>query len=339
MMIRRAPAGRVAVVAGTVLASIVLAACGSGGDSDELTMYSGRIAPILSPAVKQYEDSPGGQKVKVRYGDSPSLAAQLTEEGKNSPADIFFAQDAGSLDAVEKQGLLAPLPADILALVSKEFQSVDGRWVGVTGRSRILAYGPDTERSELPDSPLKLTDPEWKGKVGWAPTNASLQGYITALRLVEGEDVAKKWLEGMVANDTQAYDGNIPVRDAIAKGEIDVGLINHYYVAEAQAEDPNYPVKVFFPPKDLGSLVNVAGVGVLASSDKKTEAIAFVRAMLSEKAQTYFADSSKEYPLISGVPAPKELTPLADIPSPDIDLAKLGDLQGTLKLMRETGAL
>ncbi len=338
MKTRRSAALRAALVALAVLATGVLAACGSGGDSDELTMYSGRIAPILSPAVKQYEAS-SGEKIKVRYGDSPSLAAQLSEEGENSPADIFFAQDAGSLDAVEKQGLLAPLPADILALVPERFQSVAGKWVGVTGRARIIAYGPKVEQSELPDSPLKLTDSKWRGRVGWAPTNASLQGYITALRLVEGEDVAKKWLEGMVANDVQSYDSNIPVRDAIAKGEIDVGLINHYYVAEAQAEDPNYPVKVHFPPKDLGSLINVAGVGVLASSKHKAEAIAFVRAMLGTPAQRYFADSSKEYPLIKGVEPSKELTPLKDIPSPNIDLAKLGDLQGTLKLMRDTGAL
>jgi iron(III) transport system substrate-binding protein len=315
-----------------------LAACGSSDDKNTLTMYSGRIAPILSPAVKLYEDA-SGVNVKTRYGDSPSLAATLVEEGKNSPADLFFAQDAGSLDAVEKQGLLLTLPADILAKVPKPYQSRVGQWVGTTGRSRIIAYTEKLKESELPDSPLKLTDKRWKGKVGWAPTNASLQGYITALRLVEGEDVAKKWLEGMVANDVQVYDSNIPVRDAIAKGEIELGLINHYYVAEAQAEDPNYPVKVHFPPKDLGSLINVAGVGVLATSKHKEQAIAFVREMLSTEAQRYFADSSKEYPLIKGVPPAKELTPIKDIPAPDIDLAKLGDLQGTLKLMRETGAL
>ena len=143
----------------------------------------------------------------------------------------------------------------------------------------------------------------------------------------------------MVRNDVQAYDSNIPVRDAIAKGEIDLGLINHYYVAEAQAEDPDYPVKVHFPPKDLGSLVNVAGVGVLATTQNKEQALKFVRQMLSVQTQRYFADSSKEYPVIAGVPPPKELTPLSRIPSPKIDLAKLGDLQGTLKLMRETGAL
>jgi iron(III) transport system substrate-binding protein len=334
MLIRR----RLAPLAALAALLAGLAACGSSEDENTLTMYSGRIAPILGPAVKQYETA-SGFKVKTRYGDSPSLAATIAEEGKNSPADLFFAQDAGSLDAVEKQGLLLKLPADILAKVPEGFRSRTGSWVGTTGRSRIIAYGPKVKQSELPDSPLELTDAEWKGRVGWAPTNASLQGYITALRLVEGEDVAKKWLEGMVANDVQVYDSNIPVRDAIAKGEIDLGLINHYYVAEAQAEDPNYPVKVHFPPKDLGSLINVAGVGVLASSKHKEQAIAFVRQMLSTQTQKYFADSSKEYPVVAGVKAPKELTPLGDIPSPKIDLAKLGDLQGTLKLMRETGAL
>ena len=334
MLIRR----RLAALAALSALSAGLAACGSSEDENTLTMYSGRIAPILSPAVKLYEDA-SGFKVKTRYGDSPSLAATLTEEGENSPADLFFAQDAGSLDAVEKKGLLLKLPTDILAKVPTQYQSTQGFWVGTTGRSRVIAYGEQVKESDLPDSPLELTDAKWKGKVGWAPTNASMQGYITALRLVEGEDVAKKWLEDMVANDVQVYDSNIPIRDAIAKQEIELGLINHYYVAEAQAEDPDYPVKVHFPPKDLGSLINTAGVAVLASSDNKEQALAFVREMLSDEAQTYFADSSKEYPLVSTVKAPKELTPIDEIPVPEIDLAKLGDLQGTLKLMRETGAL
>jgi iron(III) transport system substrate-binding protein len=329
---------RLASFSALAVLAVSLAACGSSGDENTLTLYSGRIEPILGPALKQYETA-SDFKVKARYGDSPSLAATLVEEGKNSPADLFFAQDAGSLDAVEKQGLLLKLPADILAKVEKRFQSTAGAWVGITGRARVIAYGPKVTASELPDSPLELTDKKWKGRVGWPPTNASLQGYITALRLVEGEDVARKWLEGMVANDVQVFDSNIPVRDAIAKGEIDLGLINHYYVAEAQAENPGYPVKVHFPPNDLGSLVNVAGVGVLASSKHKQQALRFVRQMLSTQTQRYFADSSKEYPLIEGVQPPKELVALSRIPSPKIDLAKLGDLQGTLKLMRETGAL
>ena len=330
---------RLASFSALAVLAVSLAACGSSGDDKTLTLYSGRIEPILGTALEQYEAASGGFEIKARYGDSPSLAATIVEEGKNSPADLFFAQDAGSLDAVEKQGLLLKLPADLLAKVPKDFQSTTGAWVGTTGRARVIAYGAKVKASELPDSPLELTEARWKGRVGWAPTNASMQGYITALRLVEGEDVAKEWLRGMVANDTQVYDSNIPVRDAIAKGEIDLGLLNHYYVAEAQAEDADYPVKVHFPPKDLGSLVNVAGVGILASTENKAQALQFVRQMLSTETQRYFASSSKEYPVIAGVAPPKELVALDKIPSPKIDLAKLGDLQGTLKLMRETGAL
>ncbi|HEV7806190.1 MAG TPA: iron ABC transporter substrate-binding protein [Solirubrobacteraceae bacterium] len=330
-------AARRCVLAALALVAVAIVA-GCGGGSDELTIYSGRIEPLIGPAIKLYEKD-SGEKVKVRYGDSPSLAATLVEEGKNSRADLFYAQDAGSLDAIEKAGNLERLPPDILAKVPARFRSRDGRWIGVTARSRIIAYGPKIKASEVPESPLDLADKKWRGRVGWAPTNASLQGYITALRLVEGEDVARKWLKGMVANKTQVFDSNVPVRDAIAKGELDLGLINHYYVAEAQAKDPNYPVKVHFPTKDLGSLVNVSGVGVLASSKHRKESIDFVRTMLERPAQEYFADSSKEYPLLAGVKRSKELTPLNEIPSPKVDLANLGDLKGTLKLMRETGAL
>ena len=331
------PAARCAVAA--VLATLLAILAGCGGSDDKLTMYSGRIPQLIDPAIAIYEKE-SGQDIKVRTGDSPTLSATIVEEGKNSRADLFYAQDAGSLDAIETAGNLEPLPSDILNLVPERFRSREGRWVGVTARSRVIAYGEKVTASELPDSPLELAEPKWRGRVGWAPTNASLQGYITALRLVEGEDVAKEWLEGMVANDVQVYDSNFPVRDAVAKGEIDIGLINHYYVAEAVAEDPDYPVKAHFPPDDLGSLINVAGVGVLASAgEDKERALDFVRQMLSKETQTYFADSSKEYPLAAGVKAPAELTPLADIPAPRVDLAKLGDLQGTLKLMRDTGAL
>jgi iron(III) transport system substrate-binding protein len=287
---------RTAVLAVLAVLAAGLAACGaSSGDDGEA---------LIGPAVDIYERKAGGD-VKMRYGDSPSLSATLVEEGKNSRADLFYAQDAGSLDAIEKAGNLERLPADILNKVPARFRSRDGRWVGVTGRSRVIAYGEKVKASELPDSPLELAEPKWKGRVGWA----------------------------------QVFDSNVPIRDAIAKGEIDLGLLNHYYVAEAQAEDPDYPVNVHYPTKDLGSLINVAGVGVLASSTRKEEAIEFVRTMLERPAQEYFAESSKEYPLASGVEPAKELTPLDEIPAPDIDLADLGDLKGTLDLMRDTGAL
>lgn len=322
---------------------LLLAACGSDdGDGEaevtgdaELTVYSGRDEELVGPVIADAD-----AETEVRYGDSAPLASTIVEEGDNSPADVFFSQDAGALGALDDRDLLEPLPRRILNRVPEELRAEDGTWVGVTGRARVIAYGPEVERAELPDSPLDLVEPEWTGRVGWAPANASLQAYVTAVREELGEDVAREWLEGMVANDTQAYENNTAVRDAIANGEIDVGLVNHYYVAQAQAElGPDYPVEVYFPPEGLGSLINVAGVGILQSSDDKQAALDFIEYLLSRDAQQYFVDETKEYPLIDGLEPDPELVPIRRIPAPGIDLGRLDDLEGTLALMRETGAL
>lgn len=343
--LQRSPAWLI-FAAGALAAALLAAACGSSsepGSGDEpetegITLYSGRIPGLIGPMIDRYEEITDTD-VQVRFGDSGPLAATIAEEGDGAVADVFLAQDAGSLGVVDAAGLLEPLPEGLLAKVDDAYRADDGDWVGITARARVLAYNADFDPAQLPASPLDLTAPEWHGRVGWAPTNASLQGYVTALRLAEGDDVARAWLEGMVANDTQSYESNTPVRDAIAAGEIDVGLINHYYVAQAKAEDPEYPVEVYFQPEDLGSLVNVAGAGVLSTSDRKDEALDFIAFMLSREAQSYFAESSFEYPLAAGVEPVDDLRPLAEIPAPDIDLSAISDAAGTIELMQETGAL
>jgi iron(III) transport system substrate-binding protein len=223
--------------------------------------------------------------------------------------------------------------------VPSSFRSREGRWVGVTARARVIGHGPDVERSELPRSVLELTGDEWKGRVGWAPTNASFQAFVTALRLTEGEEAAREWLQGMVANEPRAYENNIALRDAIAAGEVDIGLLNHYYIAQAKAEDPDYPVEAYSPPGDIGAMVNVAGIGILESSDRRAEALQFVRFLLGREAQRFFAESSREYPVIAGVPTHPSITPLAEISRPDVDLSRIDDLRGTISLLQETGAL
>ena len=327
---------RLAVLA---LGGALAVGCGGGSEREGITIYSGRAESLVGPAIEMYEERVD-RDVEVRFGDSAPLAATILEEGENSPADVFISQDAGSLGALEEAGLLAKLPRRLLDRVAPRFRSDDGRWIGLTGRARVIAYGPDVPRSELPDSPLELTDPIWSGRVGWAPTNASLQAYVTALRATEGEEVARDWLEGMVANDVRTFESNVSIRDAIAAGEIDVGLINHYYVALAIAEQgEDYPVRVHFPPEGLGSLVNVAGAGVLASSDEPERAHELIEFMLEPEAQRYFATSLKEYPLAAGVEPDPELVPLKRIPNPRVDLSDISDLRGTLELMRESGAL
>lgn len=323
-------------------AAAALVACGEDSESSSpLTVYSGREAEYVETLVDRYNQR-YDPDVKVRYGDTAELAATLLEEGDNSPADLFFAQDAGSLGALQKEGRLQELPADVLDEVDARYRSAEGRWVGTSGRARAVAYNKDrVQRDELPASVLDLTDERWKGRIGWAPTNGSFQSFVTGLRKLKGDDAAREWLEGMVANDPQSYESNSAVRDAVAKQEVDVGLLNHYYVAEALAEEgSDYPVGLYFPPGgDPGSLVNVAGIGILESTDKREQALRFTRFMLSREAQEHFAKNVKEYPVAAGVQADPLVVPLSRIDQPDIDLSDLDDLRGTLEMIEESGAL
>jgi len=330
------------LLATALLALAGLSGCGFGGGGDgELTIYSGRQQDLVGPLLERYAKEEGVD-IKVRYGGTPELAATINEEGDNSPADVFFSQDAGALGALQNEGRLAKLPGDLLDRVDERFRSRNGDWVGVSGRARIVAFDKNSlEESDLPSSVLGFTAERWKGKVGWAPTNASFQSFVTALRKTEGEDAAEEWLRGMKDNDTQVYENNVAIRDAVAKGEIEVGLINHYYVAEAVAEEgADYPVGVFEPPGgDPGALVNVAGAAVIEGSEHEDAAREFIAFLLSREGQEYFADETKEYPLAAGVEAEPGLIPLDSIRQPDVDLSDLDDLEGTVDLLEKTGVL
>jgi iron(III) transport system substrate-binding protein len=306
-----------------------------------LVVYSGRNEELVGPIIERFEEE-SGIDVEVRYGDTAELAATILEEGQNSPADVFFSQDAGALGAVADEGILNPLPEDVLNRVEERFRDPDGRWVGVSGRARVVAYNTESlSEEELPSSILDFTDPEWSGRIGWAPTNGSFQAFVTALRLIEGEEVAREWLEGIQANDPRVYENNLAILQGVVSGEIDAGFVNHYYLFQLQQEEggdvpaANY----YFQNWDPGSLVNVAGIGTLNTSDNSAEAEEFLEFMLSEEAQQYFADETFEYPLIEGVPINEELVPLSEIQTPNIDLSNLDDLEGTLELLRETGVL
>ena len=335
--------------------TFLVAACGdddtSGsttaatGDGERLTIYSGRDEEYVAPLIDRFKQANPDVDVQVRYGDSAELAATIREEGDRSPADLFFSQDAGALGALQDEGVLAALPSATLDEVAPAYRSTAGDWVGITGRARVLGYDSRAvKESDLPDSVFDLTQPRWKGKVGWAPTNASFQSFVTAMRKTAGEEKTRQWLEDMQANDVQSYEKNSIIRDAVADGEIEVGLINHYYILEGiregEVDGENYPVKLhFFPGGDVGSLVNVAGIGVLKSAEQGANAQKFTDFLLEKPQQEYFAEDVGEYPLVAGVAQDPSLPPLEDIQAPDVDLADLADLQGTLELLQETGAI
>jgi iron(III) transport system substrate-binding protein len=305
-----------------------------------LVVYCGRNEELVGALVPEIETATG-LTLDVRYGNTAELAAQILEEGDNSPAGLYFGQDAGALGALASEGRLTELPASILDLVEGRFRSPEGYWVGVSGRARVLAYNTETvDVTTLPASILGLPTTEVGGDIGWAPTNASFQSFVTALRVTEGEDGARSWLEAMVEAGVVAFDGNDAILEAVGSGELAVGLVNHYYLYQARKETPDIAAEnYFFPDGDLGSMINVAGVGVLAGSGQEDAALAITEFLLGEAAQTYFAQETSEYPLAAGVPAIEGLTPLAEIETPDLDLSDLEDLEGTVALLTEVGLI
>ena len=320
-------------------------ACGSAGgdegvDESQLVVYSGRQEALVQPVIDDFEDETGIE-VSVRYGNTAQLAAQIIEEGDRTRADVYFAQDGGALGALAKADMLAELPSDLLATVDPRYRSSEGTWIGTSGRSRVIVYDPhQLTEDEVPDTVFDLTDPQWKGKVGISPSNASFEAFVTAIRIMEGDDRAREWLEGMASNDVQLFDNNVLILNAAEDGVIALGLINHYYWYEQVAEEglDAVPARLkFLPGGDPGALVNVAGIGVLEGSDREDDALRFARYLLDEDAQTYFAEVTKEYPLIDGVPAAEGLPPLESLQAPEIDLSDLDTLEETLQMIEDAG--
>lgn len=346
-----APARILATLGTGILAAAMLTACGGssdGGDSPTATdggsivVYSGRSESLVGPLFEEFTQQTG-IAAEVRYGDTAELAAQLVEEGDRTPAQVFFAQDAGALGAVAAEGLFAPLPASVATIVPPNYRAQDGTWTGVTGRARVIAYdAEEVPAAEVPDSVFDLTDPRWRGEVGIAPTNASFQAFVTAMRVAQGDAVTQEWLTGLVDNDVQTFEKNGLILDAVDTGQIQLGLINHYYWFEKAAEVGGDAMRAqvhFTAPGDPGTLVNVAGVGIMANAADNARAATLVEWLLSPATQQWFVANTFEYPLVPGVAAVDGVPPLDSLRGPDAPLAELADLPGTLRMLEDVGLL
>lgn len=308
-----------------------------------LVVYSGRSETLVQPIIDQFAAATGIQ-VEVRYGSTAEMAATILEEGENSPADLFYAQDPGGLGAVQAAGLLAPLPDEILAQVPGRFADVNGEWVGISGRARVVVYNTVAlTEADLPDSIEGFTDPAWSGKIGWAPSNGSFQAMVTAMRNVWGEERTSAWLAGIQANNPVVFENNTAVVAAAGTGEIEVGFVNHYYLFRFLAEEgEGFGARNYFIPNGgPESLLMVSGAGILKTAANHENAERFIAFLLSVPGQQYFAAQTYEYPVVEGVSVSPLLTPLAELDAvaADIALNDLSDLEGTAALLSELGIL
>jgi iron(III) transport system substrate-binding protein len=333
----------------TGILALVLAACGGSATTDttattatagptSLVLYSGRNENFVQPVIDAFTAATGIE-VEVRYGGTGDLATTLVAEGSASPADVFWAQDPAFIGGIAKRGLLTPLPSDVVALVDSRFSDDNGLWVGITGRSRVFVYNTDLlSEDDLPSDIWDLTEPAWRGRFGVAPTNGSFVAFVTGMVLAEGEERTLAWLKGIADNDPVIFDGNGPIVDAVAAGDLPAGLVNHYYLLQRVAQLGDVPARNhFFSSGDPGGLVMATGAGILASSDSPDAAAELIRYLLSAESQAHFL-TLFEYPLVDGVGTPAGQLALDELPTLNISLTDTADtLEPALALIAEAG--
>ncbi|MFB6247016.1 MAG: iron ABC transporter substrate-binding protein [Salinibacter sp.] len=349
----------------SLLVVLVATLVGCGGEQDELVIYSGRSRALVDSLVSMYQQR-ADVPVRVRYGSDAQLLAALQEEGDQSPADVYWANTTGALGNAVNNDLLAELPDSITSTPAR-FVPSNQRWTPVTTRFRVLAYNSDrVDPGTLPDSVANLPEhEELKGRIGWTPAYSSFQDFVTAMRVTEGSEATRAWLQGVAALDPNSYTSNTPMIRALAAGEIDVALTNHYYVLrlkhggaegeyeggegeeESEEEEESQtrasaPVETYrFAKGDLGNLALVTGAGVLQTSDQSAAAQRFLQFLLSEEAQSFAANRVNEYPVVSGTEVPDYMVPVdsALALSPEFDLQRLQEMDPTLDLLRDVGLL
>ncbi|WP_104178007.1 extracellular solute-binding protein [Cryobacterium sp. Y50] len=318
------------------------AVTGTETSDNAFTLYSGRDEALIQPLIDQFEET-SGISVEVRYGNTAELGALLLEEGNATPAQVFLAQDAGALGALANADLFATLPAETTDAVPAGFTSTDDRWVGVTGRARVITYDSEAmSAADVPTSVDAFTDPSWSGKFGIAPTNASFQAFVTAYRVLNGEEAADEWVAAVAANSPVIFDNNRAILAAVNEGVIRAGLINHYYwfAQAAETGEANMRAQLSYPDAgDAGSIVNVTGAGLLSGAAEDADALEFIAYLVGAEAQQYFVDETYEYPLVAGIDAPAGLPELDSLVNPDLDLADLDTLADTQALLGKHGLI
>ncbi len=327
---------------GVVIAlALLIAACGDDGDGTDtsLTVYTGRSEELVGPLIEEFE-AETGIDVAARYGDSADLALLIDTEGDQSPADVFLSQSPGATGFLDGQGRLTVLSDEILDEVPPALRSPDGTWVGITGRVRVVVYNTDTvSADELPYSVFDLTDPTYKGRVGIAPANGSFQDFVTIMRASEGDDATLAWLTAMNDNDVRFYAKNSAIVEATQRGEVDFGLVNHYYNERSRAEQGDIGSENHFVVAgDPGGAVLVTAAGIVDTSKRDANATRFIEFLLSESSQRFFASETLEYPIAAGVEPVLDLPPLSEVGTIVVDLDALGGgLEVTRDLIVESG--
>ncbi|MFC6835875.1 extracellular solute-binding protein [Halomarina ordinaria] len=311
--------------------------------SGTISVYSGRGEPLVGALFDYMEDLYSDLTIDARYDSSVALVNRIEQEGDNSAADVYYTVDAGGLGSLAEAERTVTLPDDVTELVRAEFRSPDDQWIGTSGRARSIPYNTEAfSESDIPTDIMAFPEQDrFDDVMGWAPSYGSFQSFVTAMRVLQGREETKAWLEGMLDSGIQEYSDEFAIAQAVADGELSAGFTNHYYIQRVldgpniSRDDP--PVATAFTENDAGAVFNVAGAAVVDTADDEEMAANFVRHLLSAEAQEYFITETFEYPMIPEAEPIGELPTVDELEPPELDLAELADLEPTIELLREVG--
>ena len=354
----RRPPARTWATGGAILSmALVLTACGSSSpkpsaSSVTLTLYNGQHQQTTDSLVKGFEAADPGIKVLVRSDDEDTFDAEIVQEGARSPADVFYTENSPSLEYLQQRGLLAKVDTSTLARTPEQYNSPQGKWVGVSARVSVLIYNPNLiNKADLPTQVLQLADAKYKGKLALAAGETDFQPIVTAVLHAYGRAAAVEWLDGMKANaGSHVYPDNETIADEVNRGRVAFGVVNQYYWYRMRAEVGASRIHsqiAYFAPHNPGYVIDVSGAGILRSSKHKGAAQKFLAYLVSKKGQEVIANSgdgpgqslSFEYTIGSGVTTKAPETPFKDLQPYPLTIAELGTGGAAIALLREAQLL
>jgi iron(III) transport system substrate-binding protein len=331
------------ISAGFLLTFVGLAMPTIASAADKLTVYSGRAERLIKPVLDAFTAKTGIQ-IELLSSGTTELVNRMKAEGDRSPADVFITNDAGSLEMARAAGLFRPLNMrEVERSIPPQFRAADNSWVGLSGRFWIVVYNTTLVKPDQVKSLLDLADPMWKNKIAIPNAGSEyLQAGISVIRASLGDDPTKKFLEGLRDNaDTQVYQKSSQIVDAVAKGQVAMGIVNHYYVYRHLAAQPTAPLAVVMPDQQeggMGAIMNVAGIGILKHTPRVENAKLLVEFLVAQAGQKMFADLDKEYPLHPEVKADPALVERKSFRAALVPLTKLAELrEPTLLLIEQVG--
>lgn len=310
-------------------------------NNDGIVIYNAQHENLVKSWVDGFTKETG-IKVTLRNGDDSELGNQLVQEGSASPADVFLTENSPSMVLVDNANLFAPLDSDTLKLVPAEYRPAHGRWIGIAARSTVFVYNPaKLSEQQLPKSLMDLAKPEWKGRWAASPSGADFQAIVSAMLALKGEQATLEWLKAMKANFV-AYKGNSTVMKAVNAGQIDGGVIYHYYRFVDQSktgENSKNTQLYYFKHQDPGAFVSLSGGGVLASSKHKAQAQAFIKYITGKEGQESLrTNNAFEYAVGVNAASNPKLVPLKDLDAPKVEPSTLNSKK-VIELMTQAGLL